>query len=117
MIPPRGPIELCYDLKEVQVFDTKGKEIDKKRLAELLKDESVAVASFGDQQPDPLHLRILKEGTLVFILPPPPAEKMPLLGAIRLPDGDEALLPELEPETVSVLFIRKRTSVADSDER
>jgi len=87
MTHPRGPIELSYDLKEVRVFDTKGKEIGKQKLAKLLKDETVAVVSFGEQLPDPLHLRILKEGTLVFILPLPPAGGMPL------PAGNQDMLP------------------------
>ena len=99
--PRQGPIELSYDLKEVQVFDTKGKEVGKKELAKLLKEETVAVASFGDQLPDPLHLRILKEGTLVFVLPLPPPDKMPL------PDPNHALFPELGQTKFRVLFIRK----------
>jgi RNA polymerase sigma factor (sigma-70 family) len=95
-----GPIELSYDLKEVQVFDTKGREVGKKELAKLLKDETVAVASFGDLRPDPLHLRILKEGTLVFILPLPPAGGMPL------PARNQDMLPGLGSAIVRYLFLR-----------
>ena len=76
-------------------------------MAKLLKDETVAVASFGDQPPNPLHLRIFKEGTLVFILPPPPPKAIPIPGGLPLPEGDEALLPGLGmvglvPRAVSV---------------
>jgi hypothetical protein len=117
VMPAHEPIELTYDLKEAKVFDTKGKEVDKKELAKLLKDETVAVASFGDQLPDPLHLRILKEGTLVFTLPPPPAEQMPLPGGIHFPDKDEAFLPGFGPRTVSVLFYRRQSTRSESSER
>jgi len=103
--------ELSYDLKEVRVFDTKGKEVGKKELAKLLKDETVAVAAFGDQLPDPLHLRILKEGTLVFLLPLPPPDKMPL------PAVKQALCPGLGPETIGVFFFRKLPSGHESREQ
>jgi RNA polymerase sigma factor (sigma-70 family) len=69
LMPPLGRLESSYDLNEVQVLDTTGKKVGKKELAKLLEDETVAVASFGGKPIDPLHLRILKEGTLVFILP------------------------------------------------
>jgi RNA polymerase sigma factor (sigma-70 family) len=59
-----------YELKDVQVFDTKGKLIDNKNLAKLVKVETVAMANWS-QPLDPLHLRLLKEGTLTFVLPAP----------------------------------------------
>ncbi len=61
-----------YELKDVKVFDTKGKQIDTKDLAKLVKEETVAMATWG-QGVDPLHLRVLKDGTLTFVLPAPPA--------------------------------------------
>jgi RNA polymerase sigma factor (sigma-70 family) len=100
MARPPGPLELSYDLNEVQVFDTKGKEVGKKELAKLLKDETVAVASFGDQPPDPLHLRILKEGTLVFVLP------LPAAGGMPLPAGSQDILPGLGSAIFRYLFHR-----------
>jgi RNA polymerase sigma factor (sigma-70 family) len=69
---PPGPKESSYDLKDVRVLDTRGKKISTKELAKVLKEETVAVASFGGFPLDPLHLRILKEGTIVFLLPLPP---------------------------------------------
>jgi RNA polymerase sigma factor (sigma-70 family) len=110
-VHPKGPIELSYDLEEVQVFDTKGKAIEKKELAKLLKDETVAVATFGDQPPDPLHLRILKEGTPVLVLPLPPPDKM------SFPDAEQALFPEFGKATFRVLFIRKRSLDLESKEK
>jgi RNA polymerase sigma factor (sigma-70 family) len=59
-----------YELKDVQVFDTKGKRIDNKDVAALIKEETVAMATWG-QGVDPLHLRLLKDGTLTFVLPLP----------------------------------------------
>lgn len=101
MSRPHDPFEWAYDLKKVRVFDTKGKEIGKKEWAKRLKDETVAVASFGDQPPDLLHLRILREGTLVFVLPLPPPDQMPL------PDVKQAVYQEVGPAPVRVLFFRK----------
>ncbi len=60
-----------YDLDDIQVMDTKGKEVDKKELPKLLKEETVAMASLWGQPVDPLHLRVLKDGMLTFVLPMP----------------------------------------------
>jgi hypothetical protein len=60
-----------YDLDDVTVLDTRGRKLDKKAVVKLLKKETVALASMWGQQVDPLHLRVLKDGILVFVLPPP----------------------------------------------
>jgi RNA polymerase sigma factor (sigma-70 family) len=60
-----------YDLDDIQVIDTKGKAVDKKDLPKLLKEETVAMASLWGQPVDPLHLRVLKDGVLTFVLPMP----------------------------------------------
>jgi hypothetical protein len=109
--PADRPMELSYDLDEIQVFDTKGNEVDKKKLAKLLKDETVAVASFGDQPPDPLHLRILKEETLVFSLPPPPA------GGIPLPDENQVLLPGFGSLSLPDFYFTTQRFSLESKER
>jgi RNA polymerase sigma factor (sigma-70 family) len=59
------------DLDRVRVFDSKGNKIDRKALPKLLQGETVALAAFEGEEVDPLHFRVLKEGTLIFILPPP----------------------------------------------
>jgi RNA polymerase sigma factor (sigma-70 family) len=59
-----------YEIKDVQVFDTKGKQLDNKDLAKLVKEETVAMATWG-QGVDPMHLRVLKDGILTFVLPAP----------------------------------------------
>jgi hypothetical protein len=72
------------DLDDLRVVDTKGARIDRKTLAKLIKGETVAVALFDGQDIDPLHLRVLKEGTLVFLLPAPkPAQLVRGQGGCR----------------------------------
>ena len=58
-----------YDLADVKVVDAKGKKVEEADLARLLKKETIGMATFYGQPVDPLHLRVLKEGTLVFALP------------------------------------------------
>jgi len=76
-----------FDLNDVQVLDTTGKKVERKDLMKLLKEETVAMASFGGREIDPLHLRVLKEGTLVFILPSPKAGVLPPGGIRPVPGG------------------------------
>jgi hypothetical protein len=59
-----------FDLKDIQIFDTKGKRVDTTDLGKLLNEETVAMAVWGNVI-DPLHLRVLKDGTLTFLLPVP----------------------------------------------
>jgi hypothetical protein len=60
-----------YDLADVKVVNSRGKTIEETDLAKMLKKETVAMASLHGEPVDPLHLRVLKEGTLVFALPAP----------------------------------------------
>jgi RNA polymerase sigma factor (sigma-70 family) len=69
-----------FDLSDVEVLDTKGKKVDAKDVAKQLKEEAVAMASLYGQPVDPLHLRVLKDGTLTFVLPAPKAVPVPLPG-------------------------------------
>jgi hypothetical protein len=78
-----------FGLGDARVFDTGGKEVDRKSLPGLLKKEVLGVVYFVGQKVDPRHLRLLKEGTLVFSVPlpaPPPA-----------PAGDTPALPDSRP--------------------
>jgi RNA polymerase sigma factor (sigma-70 family) len=72
------------DLADVQVVDVKGKKVEESELIKLLKKETVAMASLHGEPIDPLHLRVLKEGTLVFALPAPRA---PTGGGMGGPGG------------------------------
>jgi RNA polymerase sigma factor (sigma-70 family) len=60
-----------YNLDDVEVFDTKGQKVDKKEVLRRLKEETVALASLTGEKVDPLHLRLIKDGALVFVLPLP----------------------------------------------
>jgi RNA polymerase sigma factor (sigma-70 family) len=63
-----------FGLDDVQILDNKGNKVDKKELAKLLPEETMAMASLNGRPVDPLHLRLFKEGTLTFILPPAPKD-------------------------------------------
>jgi len=64
-------------------FDARGKEVDAKRLADLLKKPTVVLLS-GDGKPvDPFYLRTMKEGTLTIVIP-----VKPIGGAPRPPASD-----------------------------
>jgi RNA polymerase sigma factor (sigma-70 family) len=60
-----------FDLDDVEILDVKAKSVDKKDAAKMLKEETPALASLFGQKVDPLHLRLVKEGTLTFVLPMP----------------------------------------------
>jgi RNA polymerase sigma factor (sigma-70 family) len=57
-----------FDRKEVDVYDTRGRKLDNRDLPKWLKEEIPALVLFG-RELDPLHLRLIKEGTLVFSVP------------------------------------------------
>jgi hypothetical protein len=68
------------DVKDVKVYDTAGKQIDAKALPALLKKETPALYRCDGEKPDPLHLRTVKEGTLVFVWSAPKAPRLPVRG-------------------------------------
>jgi hypothetical protein len=71
-----------FDLADVKVVDAKGKKVEEADLARLLKKETFAMASLHGEPIDPLHLRVLKEGMLIFGLPAPkPAAGANMQGA------------------------------------
>jgi RNA polymerase sigma factor (sigma-70 family) len=82
-----------YDLKDVEVLDTHGKKLSSKEVMRRLKQETVAVASQWGQKVDPLHLRVLRDDILVFVLPAPrgfpgivpPGVPVPLPAPVPLP--------------------------------
>jgi RNA polymerase sigma factor (sigma-70 family) len=85
-----------YDPEDIRVFDTVGKRVDSKALAKLIPREIPALASVNGKKVDPLHLRLIKERTLVLVLPqpkPPAPAKMP--GGGGMPGG--ALPPAVGP--------------------
>jgi len=86
-----------YSLDDVEALDTNGKAIPKLDIPKLLKEETPALASLFGQKIDPLHLRLLKEGTLTFVLPRPPA--IGFGGAAGGAGSDNINLPKSGPLT------------------
>jgi hypothetical protein len=58
-----------YAVEKVKAYDTRGKVVETKKLHGLLKGEVVVLVSADGKPVDPLYLRLVKEGTLVFVLP------------------------------------------------
>src|SRR5439155_24937998 len=59
-----------FDSKDVQVFTVEGKAVDSKEVEELLAGKkTVVLASSDGRKVDPFYLRIIKEGTLVLVIP------------------------------------------------
>jgi hypothetical protein len=92
----------------VEVLDTKGNKLDRKEVTRLLKNETVALATWYTPL-DPLHLRVVKDGTLIFVLPnfgaPGGAPGAPGLPGLQpgVPGGAPgAAPPPLPPQEVPV---------------
>lgn len=73
IVPERREETRTVPLKEVKVYGTDGKEVDAKRLPELLGQPVPALCSADGKAVDPLHLRLVKDGTLIFVGPTPKA--------------------------------------------
>jgi hypothetical protein len=58
-----------WDLAELEILDNTGRSIDQDQLPKLLHGEALALIYMGPEKFDPLHLRVIKEGVLVFLLP------------------------------------------------
>jgi hypothetical protein len=73
-----------------QAFGTDGKPVDAKAAAGQLKGWTAVLLSADGKRVDPFYLQVIKEGTLVIVLPqpnsqpssispvPPPAQKVPI---------------------------------------
>jgi hypothetical protein len=60
-----------YDLKDIKLLGSDGKPLDKKMLPELLKKERPVLYIHGVDKIDPTFLKVIKEGTPIFVLPLP----------------------------------------------
>jgi hypothetical protein len=67
-----------FRIDEVRVYDTHRRLIGYKELARRLRKETLAVVYYPGRALDPLHLRLFKEGTLVFDLSAGQALKLEL---------------------------------------
>jgi RNA polymerase sigma factor (sigma-70 family) len=80
-----------YDRTKVEVFDTRRRKLDNKDMAKWLKEEIPALVLFGTREIDPLHLRLIKDGTLIFVLP---VQTAPVIAVPpMLPDGSLEYAP------------------------
>jgi hypothetical protein len=62
-----------FEKNEISVYDTEGKPVDEQILKSILKKEIVALCSIDGEQVAPLYLRLIKKGTLIFVVPQWPA--------------------------------------------
>src|SRR5205807_1033519 len=62
---------------QARIYDTQGHVVEAGMLPTLFRKERVALVVFGVDQPDPLHLRLFRDGTLVLVLPSPHALEVP----------------------------------------
>src|SRR5262249_23237791 len=85
-----------YRRDEVEVYDVHRRKLDTKDLAKLLKKEVAALVLAGTREIDPLHLRLIKDGTLIFVLPLRG-------GAVSAVVPATPPLPSLPPGTVEVV--------------
>jgi hypothetical protein len=68
--PSHATITGSFPLDTVKVHDRRGNVIEPAEAAKQLSGETLALISSDGRAVDPLHLRLVKEGTLVFVLPP-----------------------------------------------
>jgi hypothetical protein len=61
-------------LEKVTAYNTRGEVIDAKRLSRMLAKETLVLVT---QEWDPLQVRLVKEGTLILVLPVMPQPVMP----------------------------------------
>jgi hypothetical protein len=64
-----------FNLKEVKAFSTDGRPIDNQKLPELLQKETPVLVSATGMQVHPFHLQLVKEGTIILIVPLKPYRK------------------------------------------
>jgi RNA polymerase sigma factor (sigma-70 family) len=65
------PIEqvMRVDLDAVPVYDTTGKRVAPKNVTELLKESAPVLVATDGKPVDPFYLKLVKEGTLIFVVP------------------------------------------------
>jgi RNA polymerase sigma factor (sigma-70 family) len=86
MVPETSIIATNYKSDEYSAHDVKGKKIEPKDLAKRLEKEALVLTSNSGKPVDPLHLRLMKEDTIVLVLPLPQAAVPPTpAGAAAVP--------------------------------
>jgi hypothetical protein len=66
-----------YKIKKVRIYDTEGRKVKPKALPKLLRKTTPVLVSTDGKKVDPLHLRLVREGTLILILPQPKPRPKP----------------------------------------
>jgi RNA polymerase sigma factor (sigma-70 family) len=89
-----------YDTDEFRVYDTEGHAVRLKELRKRLKGETLALISANGRPVDPLHLRLYKEDTLIFVLPLRPVPAVPVVGTAPPPAPLDPPVP-IAPPSVS----------------
>ncbi len=85
--------QVLHPLAEVRAFDLMGQPIETQQLHKLLARETTVVVSADGKNVDPFYLRVMKEGTIVLVLPPPPAPPRPEPPPVTLPAVSEPRAP------------------------
>ena len=85
--PGAADVELAsvaepFDGRQVQARTAAGQAVRAEELARRLARETPVVVGLTTHQPDPTYLRVMKDDTLVILLPPPP---QPAQGAAPAP--------------------------------
>jgi RNA polymerase sigma factor (sigma-70 family) len=60
---------MLMDLSAVSVYDTAGKLVAARKVIELLKGETPVLVATDGKPVDPFYLNLVKEGTLIFVVP------------------------------------------------
>jgi hypothetical protein len=66
-----------HDLKEVKAYDADGKRLIAGALAAKLRKECPVLVSANGEKVDPFYLQLVKEGTVILVVPPSPAPVVP----------------------------------------
>lgn len=68
LVPVAKENVVRLDLKEIEAFDTRGRKVDAEALRDRLKAEEPVLVSH-EGAADPYYLGVVKEGTLVLVVP------------------------------------------------
>lgn len=94
-----------YEVQTVEVYDMKRRKLDNLDMAKWLRQEIPALLLVGTRDIDSLHLRLIKDGTLIFVVPgrghPPATASLPspptVLNPVANPFKEPAPPPSAPP--------------------
>jgi RNA polymerase sigma factor (sigma-70 family) len=90
--PTQRELGAEHELKSVTAYNTHGEVVDPEKLTKMLAKKTLVLVT---QEFDPLHLRVLKEGTLVLVL-----QVMPAPGGAIMPPSVAVPPPPVMQEEV-----------------